>query len=125
MEGNEGNEGISISTAFTGTNQDLEKEYLRLTGVSFILFTILLIYFNFICLKQPPEPAMIRPLNVLKMSLEYVLDKYNKTNDYRYICDQLKAIRQDLTVRINDTLNYITNFNLLKLFNFIGSDDSK
>lgn len=41
---------------------------------------------------------MIRPLSVLKQSLKHVLNKYAKTNDYRYICDQLKAIRQDLTV---------------------------
>ncbi len=47
---------------------------------------------------QPPEPAMIRSLPVLKKSFRYVLEKYNRTNDYRYICDQLKAIRQDLTV---------------------------
>ncbi len=43
---------------------------------------------------------MIRPLHVLKRSLDYVLLKYSRTNDYRYICDQLKAIRQDLTVQV-------------------------
>ena len=41
---------------------------------------------------------MIRPLPELKRSFEFVLKKYNRTKDYRYICDQLKAIRQDLTV---------------------------
>jgi hypothetical protein len=35
---------------------------------------------------------------VLKKSLVHVLEKYSRTNDYRYICDQMKAIRQDLTV---------------------------
>jgi hypothetical protein len=39
-------------------------------------------------------------LSVLKKSFNFVLDKYAKTNDYRYICDQLKAIRQDLTVQV-------------------------
>lgn len=43
---------------------------------------------------------MVRPLSVLKKSFNFVLDKYGKTNDYRYICDQLKAIRQDLTVQV-------------------------
>ncbi len=47
---------------------------------------------------KPPEPVMIRPLAVLKKSLVHVLEKYSRTNDYRYICDQMKAIRQDLTV---------------------------
>jgi len=74
------NEDADMNEVCVGLNQDLEKEYLRLTG--------------------PPEPAMIRPLSVLKKSLVYVLDKYSKSNDYRYICDQLKAIRQDLTVQM-------------------------
>ena len=47
---------------------------------------------------------MIRPLHVLKQSLEYILNKYKRTNGYRYICDQLKAIRQDLTVSFKDLL---------------------
>lgn len=63
-----------------GTSTDLEKEYLRLTG--------------------PPDSTMIRSLPILKKSFQFVLDKYSKTNDYRYICDQLKAIRQDLTVQV-------------------------
>lgn len=63
-----------------GTNQDFEKDYYRLTG--------------------PPEPNTIRPLSVLRRSLEYILSKYSRTNNYRYVCDQLKAIRQDLTVQM-------------------------
>ena len=43
---------------------------------------------------------MIRPIHILMKSLEYVLSKYEKSKDYRYICDQLKAIRQDMTVNI-------------------------
>jgi len=63
-----------------GQNQELEKEYLRLTG--------------------PPEPHMIRPEHVLKKSLVFVLNKYAETSNYRYICEQLKSIRQDLTVQM-------------------------
>jgi hypothetical protein len=51
-----------------------------------------------ILILKAPEASNVRPINVLKKSLEYVLEKYTKSNDYRYICDQLKAIRQDLTV---------------------------
>jgi len=70
----------SLDSCVIGTCQDLEKEYLRLTNA--------------------PEASNVRPLSILKKSLEYVLDKYAKTNEYRYICDQLKAIRQDLTVQM-------------------------
>lgn len=62
-----------------GQCQDLEKEYFRLTG--------------------PPEAHMVRPESVLKKSLDFVLNKYNETRNYRYICEQLKSIRQDLSVQ--------------------------
>ncbi|KAL7720396.1 Leukocyte receptor cluster member [Entamoeba marina] len=45
----------------------------------------------------------VRPKHVLKKSLKFVLSKFHKENDYDYVCDQLKAIRQDLTLQhIND-----------------------
>lgn len=43
---------------------------------------------------------MVRPLHVLKRSLAHVLREYERTKNYRYICDQMKAIRQDLTVQM-------------------------
>lgn len=58
----------------------LEKRYLRLTS--------------------EPDPAMVRPENMLRKCLEFVCTKYDETNaGYLYINDQLKAIRQDLTVQ--------------------------
>lgn len=69
----------SVSERCIGQCQDLEKEYLRLTG--------------------PPEPHAVRPLSVLKKSLEYVLKRYADGKTYRYICEQLKSIRQDLSVQ--------------------------
>eukprot|EP00668_Euglena_longa_P012947 GGOE01015467.1.p1 GENE.GGOE01015467.1~~GGOE01015467.1.p1 ORF type:complete len:857 (+),score=197.55 GGOE01015467.1:247-2571(+) len=67
-----------------GTSQALEKDYLRLT--------------------MAPDPATVRPEVVLRRSLAHVLSKYQSKNDpYHYLCNQLKAIRQDLTVqRINN-----------------------
>ena len=62
-----------------GTSTRLEKPYLRLT--------------------QAPDPSSVRPARVLWQALEHVLDRWRHTRDYAYACDQLKAIRQDLTVQ--------------------------
>ncbi|KAL9249757.1 SAC3 family protein A-like protein [Drosera capensis] len=59
-----------------GTSQELEKRYLRLTSA--------------------PDPATVRPEEVLERALLMV---QNSEKNYLYKCDQLKAIRQDLTVQ--------------------------
>ena len=50
-------------------------------------------------LTSAPNPALIRPLSILRLSLDHVIDKYCDSNDYAYTCEQLKSIRQDLTVQ--------------------------
>jgi SAC3 family protein LENG8/THP3 len=62
-----------------GTSEVLEKRYLRLTA--------------------PPNPANVRPERVLRQTLELLKSKWRKENNYGYICDQFKSMRQDLTVQ--------------------------
>ncbi|KAK4406156.1 SAC3 family protein A [Sesamum angolense] len=59
-----------------GTCQEIEKRYLRLTSA--------------------PDPATVRPEEVLEKALLMV---QTSPKNYLYKCDQLKSIRQDLTVQ--------------------------
>ncbi|GAB1214613.1 hypothetical protein ATERTT37_003777 [Aspergillus terreus] len=62
-----------------GRCQDLEKNYFRLTSA--------------------PNPDTVRPLPVLVKTLDLLKKKWKKDNNYGYICDQFKSLRQDLTVQ--------------------------
>ncbi|KAF2318642.1 hypothetical protein GH714_009510 [Hevea brasiliensis] len=59
-----------------GTCQEIEKRYLRLTSA--------------------PDPSTVRPEEVLEKALLMI---QNSQKNYLYKCDQLKSIRQDLTVQ--------------------------
>lgn len=62
-----------------GRCQDLEKNYFRLTSA--------------------PNPDSVRPLPVLQKTLDLLKRKWKRDNNYGYICDQFKSLRQDLTVQ--------------------------
>lgn len=68
-----------------GTSTTLEKEYFRLTRV--------------------PDPATVRPEAVLKQSFQMVKERWKNTEDWDYVCEQMKSIRQDLTVSPNTVTN--------------------
>ena len=69
----------------TGTSAAIEKEYLRLTSL--------------------PVASNVRPAHVLAKALKLVQAKWRDNASYSYACEQLKSIRQDLTVQhIRDEL---------------------
>ncbi|KAI9471372.1 SAC3/GANP/Nin1/mts3/eIF-3 p25 family-domain-containing protein [Zychaea mexicana] len=71
--------GWTADGKIIGTSRDLEKPYFRLTSA--------------------PDPATVRPLEMLKIAYTHVKRKWKTENNYKHACEQLKSIRQDLTVQ--------------------------
>jgi hypothetical protein len=71
------NRGTAVP--FLGTNMQLEKSYLRLTTY--------------------PCRENVRPLRVLIKALDHVKRKYQQNDDFEWCHDQLRSIRQDITVQ--------------------------
>ncbi|XP_072777666.1 LOW QUALITY PROTEIN: leukocyte receptor cluster member 8 [Taeniopygia guttata] len=63
----------------SGTCQEVTKRYLRLTCA--------------------PDPSTVRPVPVLRQALALVRSHWAEHRDYAWACEQLKSLRQDLTVQ--------------------------
>lgn len=70
---------VEATGPIVGRSEKLEKNYFRLTSA--------------------PNPDTVRPLEVLKKTLEHLKKKWRDESNYEYICDQFKSLRQDLTVQ--------------------------
>ncbi|KAI9305348.1 SAC3/GANP/Nin1/mts3/eIF-3 p25 family-domain-containing protein [Cunninghamella echinulata] len=66
-------------SAVIGTCTNIEKPYLRLTSAV--------------------DPRTVRPLLVLQKTYKFLRKKWKKHQNYSYICEQFKSMRQDLTVQ--------------------------
>ena len=47
---------------------------------------------------QAPSPDQVRPESILAKSLSHIMNKWKKEQNYTFVCEQLKSIRQDLIV---------------------------
>lgn len=72
-------DGDAMDYHIVGTSSDLVKPYLRLTSA--------------------PDPATVRPQHILEKALERVQERWKAKGDYHNACEQMKSIRQDLTVQ--------------------------
>lgn len=70
---------VTTDQPLVGKSTVLEKKYLRLTSA--------------------PNPETVRPVEVLERTLALLMSKWKEDQNYAYICDQFKSMRQDLTVQ--------------------------
>jgi hypothetical protein len=78
-DGGTGDDDDVGALKIVGTSTQLEKKYLRLTSL--------------------PDPATVRPVPVLLRAFAHVCARWARDRDYKYACEQLKTVRQDLSIQ--------------------------
>jgi hypothetical protein len=78
-----------------------------------------------VVLLQPPDPSTVRPQPVLQLAVDALKVKWKAGCTYRYVCDQLKAIRQDLTVSSVSWPTFSAGARELALFRLYRSNRSE
>ena len=79
QDNDDGDESDWNNKPIIGTCGELYKSYLRLTSA--------------------PDPSTVRPLPILERSLAKLKLDWKANRNYTFMCDQLKSLRQDLTVQ--------------------------
>jgi SAC3 family protein LENG8/THP3 len=54
---------------------------------------------NFLRITEDVTPDKVRPEFILHKAYKMIHEKFSKNKNYEYACEQLKSIRQDLTVQ--------------------------
>lgn len=88
--GSTADDGDWCKLSICGTCEVLEKPYLRLTTVRQKI--------NLLMAVKVPDPSQVRPERVLMKALDMVKQRWKEKQDWEWVCEQLKSIRQDLTV---------------------------
>eukprot|EP01114_Cavostelium_apophysatum_P014610 TRINITY_DN3828_c0_g1_i1.p1 TRINITY_DN3828_c0_g1~~TRINITY_DN3828_c0_g1_i1.p1 ORF type:complete len:329 (+),score=78.97 TRINITY_DN3828_c0_g1_i1:42-1028(+) len=96
-EGNRNYEGSTGTKEVTEQNEHEEDDTIPLVG------TCQTMEKKYWRLVSKPDPSTVRPEEILKKWFEVLKNRWESHRDYEYVCDQLRAVRQDLT------LQYIRN----------------
>ncbi|XP_072102963.1 leukocyte receptor cluster member 8 homolog isoform X1 [Mobula birostris] len=84
---------LQVNNTIDGSTEPLDWEHIKIVGTSQEITK------HYLRLTCAPDPSTVRPVSVLKKSLAMVKTHWTANQDYAFACEQLKSLRQDLTVQ--------------------------